>query len=319
MKRFFMILLACMLLSGCTVTEQPAAFEETPKPTDEVVTLQAQTPEVQDLVDTVLYLPNEQVDGLIEKTVALPKQDIDALIAALVENGALPVGTSVRTFHATVEGGAARQGKLDLSAAYGDAVCGTGTAGEAMLLGSLVNTVLDAFGLDALQITCEGNILESGHAIYNEPLTRFSFDAAEDGPENAAFTALASDAAADVIGLIVNTPDAAALKNVSLRTDILPGEWELALVVPRYCGSHITLYAVDYTESADGTYEFVRGEVVFDDGATADGFGLYGAIVRPEGMPCYELVIQSGTKAVSYLFAYDGRDGVSPLELLTAQ
>ncbi len=315
MKRLLLILPVCALLAACSTLASGAATE----PTAEAAAPEPTASDGAALAETVLYLPAETADGLVKKTVVLPKQDIDALVAALVENGALPAGTAVRSFRAEVEGGAARQGTLDMNDVYGDAVCGTGTAGEAMLLGSLVNTVLDAFMLDSVMITCEGNVLESGHAVYNEPLTAFSFQTAERGAENAAFTALAADAAADVLALIVNIPDAAALEAAPARTEILPGESDLALIVPRYCGSHITLYAVTYTETDAGTFEFVRDKVLFDDPAIADGFALYGGVTRPEGAPCYELVVQSGENALSYLFAYDGRDGVSPLELLTAK
>ena len=52
-------------------------------------------------------------------------------------------------------------------------VCSSGTAGEYIKVGCVVNTFLDAFEVDTLTITVEGKAWESGHVVYDEPLSRF--------------------------------------------------------------------------------------------------------------------------------------------------
>ena len=46
-----------------------------------------------------------------------------------------------------------------------------GTAGEYLLLGSVVNTFLDNLDGESILITVDGETLESGHEIYDRELT----------------------------------------------------------------------------------------------------------------------------------------------------
>ena len=48
-----------------------------------------------------------------------------------------------------------------------------GTSGEYVVMGSVVNTYLTAFGLDRITITVEGNVPETGHSIYDQPLRMY--------------------------------------------------------------------------------------------------------------------------------------------------
>ena len=49
-----------------------------------------------------------------------------------------------------------------------------GTAGEIMMLGSFVNTMLDACNADTITIKIRGNVLATGHKIYDQPLRMFT-------------------------------------------------------------------------------------------------------------------------------------------------
>ena len=46
-----------------------------------------------------------------------------------------------------------------------------GTAGESATIKAVVNTFLDAYGAQEAYITVDGEILESGHVIYDFPRT----------------------------------------------------------------------------------------------------------------------------------------------------
>ncbi len=60
---------------------------------------------------------------------------------------------------------------LDFNAAFAEEVASKGTAGENILIGSMVNTFLTAHPNCAkIKLTAEGNTVESGHAIYDELL-----------------------------------------------------------------------------------------------------------------------------------------------------
>jgi len=62
---------------------------------------------------------------------------------------------------------------LDFNEAFAQRIRSTGTAGEHILMGSLVNTYLDAFNAASVTVTVEGGIWESGHVIYDTPMGRF--------------------------------------------------------------------------------------------------------------------------------------------------
>ena len=137
-----------------------------------------------DEMEAELYLPNDNADGFVvvwETVDASPEGLVDALIA----HGVLPEGTAVLRFETQSDGVETREGDmvsyemgevsltLDLSEEFLPAVTGTGTAGETMVLGSLVNTFLTAYHGKTLTLTCGGEAVETGHAIYDEALTFF--------------------------------------------------------------------------------------------------------------------------------------------------
>jgi len=62
---------------------------------------------------------------------------------------------------------------LDFNAAFAERVRSTGTAGEYIIMGSLVNTYLDAFSAATVTVTVEGQSWESGHVVYDAPMERF--------------------------------------------------------------------------------------------------------------------------------------------------
>lgn len=108
----------------------------------------------------VIYVPDENFDQLEAHEVegeATP----EGLVAALVTAGALPEGTAVLAFDGET---------IDLSEAFGEAVSHTGTAGEYLMLGALVNTLLTNLGLTEISVVSEGQIIETGHNVYDEPL-----------------------------------------------------------------------------------------------------------------------------------------------------
>ena len=103
-----------------------------------------------------LYLPDEQAEYVA-----------GALIAALVEQGALPEGTAVKKFSKEEDAL-----MLDLNQTFADALMQSGTAGETMILASVVDTFLVYYGAASLTLTAEGQTLETGHSIYDEPFTQ---------------------------------------------------------------------------------------------------------------------------------------------------
>ena len=201
MKQVFSWILALALLAacltGCTSTETVTEDDTTPPATEapaeetpeedsaETVPETEEVPDiaVADTMEITLYLPDDQVESFetVTETVdATPQGIVDALIA----HGALPEGVKVNSFSMTDNGVETQEGDtvsytvgdtlhidLDLSQEFADAASSTGTSGEQMLLGSLVNTMLKAYNADEITITCDGAALETGHNVYDQPLT----------------------------------------------------------------------------------------------------------------------------------------------------
>lgn len=166
MKKMSFLLILCLLLAGCAPSQPApatAARPETTVPTQMSVTL---------------YLPNDNADGFVTQTVTLPREapqdTMTQLIQAtslaedimeqLVQASALPEGVRVLS----MEGGV-----LDLSSEFLTFLNTMGTSGEYVVMGSVVNTYLTAFGLDRITITVEGKVPETGHSIYDEPLRMY--------------------------------------------------------------------------------------------------------------------------------------------------
>ena len=167
MKKMTFLLIFCLLLAGCAPS-RPAPATAAPA---ETTTAPAQ-------MSVALYLPNDNADGFVTREVTLPReapQDTmtqliqstalaEDIMEQLVQAGALPEGVRVLS----MEGGV-----LDLSSEFLTFLNTMGTSGEYVVMGSVVNTYLTAFGLDRITITVEGNVPETGHSIYDQPLRMY--------------------------------------------------------------------------------------------------------------------------------------------------
>ena len=115
-----------------------------------------------------VYYPNQDGTFLVAKD-AYYNGTIEGIISLLVNANALPDGTEVYSFE--IEGDT---GKIDLSSEFGVALNDART-GEDLFLGSLVNTVVNCYGLKQLMFTVEGKVFETGLIIYDFPIEPFTF------------------------------------------------------------------------------------------------------------------------------------------------
>lgn len=63
--------------------------------------------------------------------------------------------------------------EINVNKAFGEQLRSYGTAGEKALLHCVVNTYLDAYGCKEIKIMEENDILTSGHAEYEDYMTKF--------------------------------------------------------------------------------------------------------------------------------------------------
>lgn len=136
MKKVFSLLLACVLtLALLCACGGKDAAEQTPAPEATVTVAYAQA----------------IVDQLIAHD-ALPK---DSKVLAISKDGnAL---------------------SLDMDEAFLAGLRQSGSTGESMYLGSLVNTFLDNFNCETVRVTVEGKTFSTAHADYDKPLQAFTF------------------------------------------------------------------------------------------------------------------------------------------------
>lgn len=157
MKRLFSLLCACALLLAAT------ACRNTDAPADD-----AQQPAAPQTETVSLYLPDGEAMYVIPTDMELTQADdmAEPLVNALISQGALPTEAAVN--HCTVQDDSIT---LDMNDGYAAALAHNGTAGETMLLAALVNTFLDYYDAQSLTLTAEGAVIETGHAIYDQPFT----------------------------------------------------------------------------------------------------------------------------------------------------
>ena len=124
-------------------------------------------------VRVTLYVGNDNADGLAQTKMDLAELTPENLVDALISVDGIPEGTKVRSFAQSADG---MQLTLNLSKAFATGVGRMGTAGESMMLGSLVNTFLEAYNAQSLVLQIEGKPLETGHNVYDDAFGYFVFD-----------------------------------------------------------------------------------------------------------------------------------------------
>ena len=162
MKKTLCVLFASVMLMGLAACRQ-SADTENPVPAEDPTESLSQLFSV--------YVPNDNADGFDVIPVHAETVSAETVLTQLKQQAVLPDAVSINAFQLD-------QGliTLDFNQAFGDVLCSMGTSGELMLIGSVVNTFLDAFQAESVYFTVNGGILESGHTIYDFPMLFFSPD-----------------------------------------------------------------------------------------------------------------------------------------------
>ena len=116
-----------------------------------------------------LYKGNDNADGFVTSKVTIKNKTAYSILKELKAIGA--VANNVKANSLEFEG---KDLVLDLSKEFAADVSSSGTAGEYIKVGSVVNTFTDAYNTKTLTITVEGKSWESGHAVYDGPLGKFN-------------------------------------------------------------------------------------------------------------------------------------------------
>ena len=119
-----------------------------------------------------LYLPNENADGWNVTKNQIEQVTPDIIIGQLVGAGAIPDSVTVVSFGED-QGENGLILKLDLSSNFAEGLLNMGTAGEYLTMGAVVNSFLDTYQADGIEITAGGNVIETGHTSFEGVLNHF--------------------------------------------------------------------------------------------------------------------------------------------------
>ena len=119
-----------------------------------------------------LYLPNENADGWNVTKNQTEQITPDIIIGQLVGAGAIPDSVTVVSFGED-QGENGLILKLDLSSNFAEGLLNMGTAGEYLTMGAVVNSFLDTYQADGIEITAGGNVIETGHTSFEGVLNHF--------------------------------------------------------------------------------------------------------------------------------------------------
>jgi len=174
MKIITVLLLTCLLLTGCGINTPPAAesplTETNPTEMSSEAPVQMPTEETAPpLLTFTLYFGNENADGFLTTQVEVTEINESVVLEKMKEAGVLPENVEIITIASD-----GSQLKIDVNRAFYDHLRTMATSGEMILMGSVVNTFLNAYQAESVFLTCEGEIMESGHMVYDFPMEYFA-------------------------------------------------------------------------------------------------------------------------------------------------
>ena len=180
MKKIPLAIVIIILLVGLAAcSKSPATAQSASTPTEsEAVETETSEDLTKEPTETTaqwlsysIYIPNDNANGFITDTIYTEDISAETVLDELKKRNVLPDAVSINSF--SIENGLIT---IDFNQAFSDVVCSMGASGEAMIVGSVVNTFLDAFQAESVFFTVDGQILESGHVIYDFALSFFAID-----------------------------------------------------------------------------------------------------------------------------------------------
>jgi hypothetical protein len=117
-----------------------------------------------------VYSGDDQAERFLVTYTTADSLSPESLVAALVNNGVLKDGVKVSSF----DKGTGTTLKLDLSSDFQKQLSSTGTAGEYIMMGCLVNTFLANYGASGIKVTSGGKTITTGHQTYDGTLTMYA-------------------------------------------------------------------------------------------------------------------------------------------------
>lgn len=163
------VLLAAVLIG---LALDPKKEDYPAEPTEQVAVSEEQTlTEEQIREELTVFYGNDTAEFLLSRTVMVSEISTDEIIGQLKE--AAVFSEDVRLLHMEIDAGGCMS--LNFNSALGRQLGMYGSAGEYLMVGSMVNTFLTAFPeCDRVQILIEGEPCDYGHMDYSQPFEKFT-------------------------------------------------------------------------------------------------------------------------------------------------
>ena len=165
-KIIILLLLSCLMLAGCTAA--PAETTVPPESTTEPVTTEQTTSPTEVSLPLNIFVPDENAESFYTIPTIIDVLDAELILKMLIDNSILNEDIALNSAELVDS-----QLNLDFNQAFLDQLLTYGTAGERMMTGCVVNTYLSIYEAETVYITVNGEIMESGHVIYDFPMKFF--------------------------------------------------------------------------------------------------------------------------------------------------
>lgn len=178
-KILVVVFVCCLIFAGCMNGKEPIT-DVIPSTNQQEETMQVtEVVETEGIIESTagpltitVYKPNDDFNRLETVSVEVLEINSKNIINALVQTGVINKNTKIQS-EGIDENSSGKHLRIDFNEEFMDYISSMGTSGEYSTMGSIVNTFIDALGVDDVFITVSGNILETGHCTYDEPLIKY--------------------------------------------------------------------------------------------------------------------------------------------------
>lgn len=181
MRKFLSLFLCFLLLLGLCACGRETVPPAKPTPDDVEAPV---LPVPNESTDPVLPEPSESIEPKISVTLYRGDSNCEYILPVeceIAEKSPEEILEKLYDFEVFSEPVAANSFSvdnynvihLDMDQSFASLVQSSGTAGEHIMVGCLVNSFLSVFEADGVVITVNGETFESGHAVYDFTLTFF--------------------------------------------------------------------------------------------------------------------------------------------------
>lgn len=164
---FLLLMILCGLAACGNASQEVPVIEVTAPINEEVDENENEDENAQ--TEVKIYYGNGASDELNMEVETMGQLTADNLIDALAKHNIVSIGTKVNSF-GKEENNDVKTLHLDLSKTFHEYLKTMTKEGENIIMCSIAATFLEAYGADGITITVEGDILQTDHAVYEEPL-----------------------------------------------------------------------------------------------------------------------------------------------------